>query len=156
MQQLLLPDQRSWNEDLVRIFFWEHEARTILAVPPSLIGSSNKILWGLSSDGNFSARSALTLKSAGEGEASEPLATTDFWKRIWSLNIPKKAKNFMWCLYIASIPTNSNLIKKNAIENANCPICFNEEEIAIHIVQNCKAENDVWLDKSLAIKKWQK
>lgn len=49
--------------------------------------------------------------------------SSGFWRKIWNLKIPLKAKQFIWRDLTKSLPTKDQLMLKHVAINAMCPVC---------------------------------
>lgn len=70
---------------------------------------------------------------------------TDFnWKKLWSLVIPPKVKNFIWRSLQNCIPTLDNLRKKHVEVYPICPVCSSFIETLDHILLLCSFAQQCW------------
>lgn len=54
-----------------------------------------------------------------------------FWKEFWKLTISHKIKLFAWCACKDDLPCLSNLKKRKANANEQCPFCtYLEKDLA--------------------------
>ncbi|KAF5478245.1 hypothetical protein F2P56_004821 [Juglans regia] len=88
------------------------------------------------------------------GESSNWQITKQMWKLVWNLNVPRKVKHFIWKALQSILPTKLNMWKRNVVEDATCPICKKEEESIQHVLWNCPAANNVWVERSSGLHKW--
>lgn len=89
----LIDEERGkWLEDKVREEFLPHEAEAIISIPLSNLGTKDKLIWSATSNGCYSTKSAYHLLSMGvvvsEPGPSIPNAHNQFWRQLWSLNVP--------------------------------------------------------------------
>jgi len=66
------------------------------------------------------------------------------WKRIWSLSVPCKVRNFLWRAYKNIIPTLNNLKHRCVVEDSKCSLCAQHDEDVIHALWSCPAFVQVW------------
>ncbi|KAG2725009.1 hypothetical protein I3760_01G047300 [Carya illinoinensis] len=153
-----IEEERNWNEALIREIFVEAEVEQILSLPLSKMGSDDKMVWGPSRKGLFSVRSAYYLemeRRRNKGESSTEFNRDSSWDNIWKLNIPEKAKLFLWKAGNNYIATKSNLLAKKVMGNDLCPVCKLHNESVMHILWQCVASSDVWIESSARIQKWR-
>jgi hypothetical protein len=115
--------------------------------------------WHPDPKGVFSVRSAyklrLKLKDVAAGETSSSTAanpTTDAsskWKRIWSLNTPRKISMFLWRLGHNSLPVKMNLRRRGVELDTLCPMCHRLDEDCGHIFLKCRFAKSVWREANL-------
>lgn len=77
------------------------------------------------------------------GEQHWPQA--EFWKNLWSLDLPGKVTNFMWRVCKSGIPTVVALSQKVVQIDTRCSWCLGPEENIEHVLFHCSTVNDVWL-----------
>uniref|UniRef100_A0A2C9UVF2 Reverse transcriptase zinc-binding domain-containing protein n=1 Tax=Manihot esculenta TaxID=3983 RepID=A0A2C9UVF2_MANES len=58
------------------------------------------------------------------------------WKKIWSLQLIPKVKNFIWCAYI--------LVSRHIPIQDVCPFYLVESEIVFHALISCQFARQVW------------
>ena len=58
--------------------------------------------------------------------------------------VPEKVKIFLWRAAKDLLHTAENLLKKNVVYEATCPICRNEMESIAHALLDCKIAMKVW------------
>ena len=71
-------------------------------------------------------------------------AQKNFWKKVWSLNVPSKIQHFIWRACIDSFPTKLNLSKRIPIPNAICERCGSEIEDTVHALWGCQKLKELW------------
>lgn len=69
---------------------------------------------------------------------------SDFWRNIWSLNVPSKVKHLIWRAYNESLPTKLNLFKRKVTNNAIYEVCEAEMEDTVHTIQGCQRVKEIW------------
>ncbi|XP_074347342.1 putative mitochondrial protein AtMg00310 [Apium graveolens] len=104
---LMVPNERKWDEDLVKDVFNQRDANLILATPLSE-NSRDSWFWRKDKLGNYPFKMPYILI-----QESKPLVNqcgnTRFWKRVWNLSVPPKAKNFMWRAIMGCLSTKDML-----------------------------------------------
>lgn len=79
---------------------------------------------GRNFQGLFSVRSAykvaLVLKNDGKmGSCSDGSNLRQFWRRLWSIQIPHKIRHFAWRAARDILPTKENLVTRKVLVEAN-------------------------------------
>lgn len=59
------------------------------------------------------------------------------WKKLWSLKVPAKLRNFAWRLATNSVPTEVVRHNRNMAESSVCPICNSAEDTWKHALVQC-------------------
>ena len=112
---LIDENNSCWLEDRVRDEFLPHEAASILSLPLSHLGADDKLIWAAKNNGIYSTKTTYqllndTTKSTATGPSNRNVQK-NFWKKVWSLNVPSKIQHFIWKACIDSLPTKLNLSK---------------------------------------------
>ena len=66
------------------------------------------------------------------------------WKKIWSLSVPCKIRNFLWRACKNAIPTLNNLKRRCVVEDSKCSLCAQHDEDVIHALRSCLTLAQVW------------
>ncbi|PRQ51455.1 putative ribonuclease H-like domain, reverse transcriptase zinc-binding domain-containing protein [Rosa chinensis] len=108
-------------------------------IPVGFEGSGpDRIIWGETSNGCFSVKSAYLALIKEENYDAFP------WYFIWKLPIPPKLKTFMWMLCQGRILTNVERVKRRLASDPSCPICHEHPETLIHMLRDCPSAKNVW------------
>lgn len=73
----------------------------------------------------------------------------NFWKSIWSLQVPPKIQFFLWRLVSNACPTNEQLFKRGGITTPMCRRCNIHQESVSHLFLQCEHSKRVWSVLSL-------
>lgn len=73
----------------------------------------------------------------------------DFWKKVWSLNLPGKVINFLWRVCRAFLPTAASLVEKRVQVDIRCQWCLQATETACHVLFDCMFAKFVWTEAKL-------
>lgn len=142
VSSLMIPDERRWDEDLIKDIFNQRDANIILATP-LLESNEDCWYWRREKSGNYSVKTAYILI-----QESKPLvnqyANTRFGKRLWNLTIPPKVKSFMWRAITSCLPTKDMLQLKHVNVNVVCSFCNREVETTGHILLACYFARSCW------------
>ncbi|KAL8166813.1 hypothetical protein V2J09_008312 [Rumex salicifolius] len=76
--------------------------------------------WGLSSDGNFSVKSAYDLITGGNGDTE---VDSDIYRAIWKLHVPERVRCFIWLALRGAVMTNEERRRRHLSGNDCCDCC---------------------------------
>lgn len=98
VSELVIEELKCWNEDLIHSIFEKEKAINICSIPLSKMGFEDKIIWGYTNVGKFTARSSYNAKHmrrrSRKGEPSNVNAQNKKWRKVWKLNVPGVVKQF--------------------------------------------------------------
>ena len=93
----------------------------------------DSLLWGLTSDGEYSVKSGSRL---AQGLLRDSLNPVDYaW--IWKLAVPPKVKFFLWKGCNDGLPSKSRLERCHVFLPQNCPFCNFHSESINHLCFAC-------------------
>ena len=119
VNDLFIPGTKAWNKELIEQNFLPWEAERIQSIPVSHFPMDDMLIWPLTTDGNYSIKSAYQLLSSESRAAlpssSEAEGCKHFWNRIWKLQVPNKVKHFLWRASRESLPTKLNLFSRHVL-----------------------------------------
>ena len=128
-------------------------AEKILRIPLAETEHEDLQVWKGESTGEFSVRSAYKLLhelTLDPNELFLHTETINFYRKLWTLQIPSKIKMTIWRISWNYIPSFLNLKIKRVLVNTKCPRCESEEESSRHILQQCPAAIEVWYHLNLS------
>uniref|UniRef100_A0A2N9IJ26 Reverse transcriptase zinc-binding domain-containing protein n=1 Tax=Fagus sylvatica TaxID=28930 RepID=A0A2N9IJ26_FAGSY len=130
-----------WNKELVERIFIPSEASLILSTTLSSRAPNDLLVWGGEKSGKYSVRSAYRMLANVDLEGNPGCFTTEywrmFWKKIWSVKVPFKIRNFLWRVCINALPTLVKLQRRTIISTARCSFCLAEDEDILHALWTC-------------------
>ncbi|KAA3474616.1 reverse transcriptase [Gossypium australe] len=130
---LIDTSTRKWNEELVLNTFTERDAERILCIPLE-----------------YSVRSGhRVLSHVGQTQIQNNVK--QFYKRLWSLELPSKIKITVWRSMRNYLPNFSNLHYRKIMGSVNCRRCQAETETREHLFRNCPVTKETW--ERLEVKK---
>lgn len=95
VSSLFLPNEKRWNEALIRQSFLPVDTEAILSVHIPQRDTRDKIAWTGSNNGVYSAKTGYQYwYNLKFGNAN--IHQSNRWKRVWSLRLPYKVKVFIW------------------------------------------------------------
>lgn len=100
---------------------------------------SDKLIWGLTSNGKFS------VKSAYHGLTECGARPNPLWKIIWNLHIPPKIQIFAWTVVHERVLTNVQRVKRNLTSDSSCHMCPGKPETLLHLFRDCARAKHFWL-----------
>jgi hypothetical protein len=100
-------------------------------------GVADDIVWTLTEDGQYSAKSAYNAQFYGS-TTSPP--SSSVWK-IWA---PPKVKFFAWLVIQNRIWTADRLAKRGWPNCGSCPLCQRAPESVLHLFVHCRYTNRLW------------
>ena len=149
VSELIDCENGVWKAELVKSVFLPYEAETILGITISAALPKDLVVWNAMSKGKFSVRSAymvaMNLCDHPEiGSCSNDGPIKNFWRKIWSLQIPNKVKHFAWRACKNILPCLSNLKRKGIMVDDKCVLCGVEGESTGHLFWDCTEAAEVW------------
>ena len=70
------------------------------------------------------------------------------WNGIWKLNVPNKVRHFLWQAIRESLPTKSNLHRRQVLNSGICDACGDCAEDGIHALWLCDAVKPIWMSNA--------
>ena len=96
----------------------------ITAIPLARVAGKDKLSWKENKGKVFNVKSAyqvaLRLKQQDCVEHSTAARDRPIWNKIWSLKVPPKVKNFLWCACCNIVPTRDNLHRRKLHVEPGC------------------------------------
>ena len=126
VQQLMHPNSRNWNEDLLRRLFDEESFEAIIQLRPLPAPRNDSICWRETQSGVFDVKSAHTLIC--EERTGDQLAS---WSALWKLPIHERFKVLLWRMASDIMPVKIRLARVYPTPNISCPFCETESESII-------------------------
>ena len=106
-----------------------------------LSNEDDKLAWNLSKSRRYSPKEGYVhLLDRSELEYSW------WWKVLWKLKCPIKAKIFCWFLFSNKALTWDVIVKKGREGPRRCPLCKLEDETNFHLGVTCPFTQSVWLN----------
>uniref|UniRef100_A0A2N9EM29 RNase H type-1 domain-containing protein n=1 Tax=Fagus sylvatica TaxID=28930 RepID=A0A2N9EM29_FAGSY len=156
VSSLIQVDTGLWNKELVELVFIPSEASLILSTTLSSRAPNDLIVWGGEKSGKYSVRSAYRMLATVDLDGNPGCSTTEywrmFWKKIWSVKVPFKIRNFLWRVCIDALPTLVKLQRRTIISTARCSFCLAEDEDIMHALWTCPLLMPLWTHHKLTRK----
>lgn len=108
--------------------------------PPAPNIGRDRVIWGLTSDGSFSSKSAYDALST-----SQVSTQSREWNYVWGLKGPFKVCNFVWRLLHNGLWVNYRRWQSNLTTTPTCPLCDEADETPLHLFRDCSKVKPLWL-----------
>ena len=147
VNSLIKAETGEWDTLEIQRMFLPHEAVIICGIPLSTRLPSDRIIWGLTTSGTFTTKSAYKLlvshASTNLAGSSSSVQQRKFWRDLWLL-VPNKIKHFAWRACNSSLPTMVNLQRRHISVLSTCEACETEHEDELHALWSCSKLAEVW------------
>lgn len=114
--------------------------KKILQIPLAETDHEDIQVWKEEPSGEFSVRSAYKLLQGANLDPSNYLLqteTTNFYKKLWGLQLPSKITITIWRISWDFIPHLANLRYRRITVSDRCPRCHVGVEDSPHIFRQC-------------------
>ena len=158
---LINPSSRTWSVDLIKVGFNLEEAATILCIPFSITGCTDKLGWFHTANGIYSVRTGYraamelmddgALEKRGRDTTSDKTKSVQFWKSIWSLDVPNKMKFFIWKCCNHALAVRRNLKRRHMRVDNICGVCGQVDETENHIFFYYETSHRFWFCSPLQL-----
>ena len=133
---------------MIHQLFLPHESRIILGIPLSFNLPCDRLIWSKTPSGLFTTRSSYKLLTcdavANNPSNSNSSPQKSFWRGIWMLRSPSKAKQFTWRACNDALPTMVNLLRRHIVTSNVCEVCKSQPEDILHAVWGCEDLEVLW------------
>ena len=136
-----------WDAEMLEGILVPAEAAIAKKIPLARSPTEDSLFWPFTANGQYTCKSGYRLLKDLEAEAeddSQPDMDRNFWKCIWSLEVPNKYKNMVWRACRNSLPTKLNLTRRTIIDNLTCDRCSSNIEDSLHAQWVCLGLDEVW------------
>ncbi|KAM2783884.1 hypothetical protein COP1_013323 [Malus domestica] len=161
VRDLIDPGSREWKTDMVKGGFLEEDVTSILSIPLSRYGMSDRLIWHHSRNGEYTVRTgygvALGLMENGDmgkkgrGMPSSAPSLSHVWNKIWNLEVPNKMKFFVWKCCNNALAVRRNLKRRNLRVGNFCEGCMQPDETENHLFFRCEISHIFWFCSPLQI-----
>ena len=111
------------------------------------------LIWPHSQDGQYSCKSGywfLMDEEAMDIAQDDVITDSKLWKGIWTLLVPNKVKNQLWCVCHNALPTKASLVHRTIINDPLCDHCHEAYETPVHALWDCKELDTIWVGWELS------
>ena len=105
-----------------------------------LTEQEDDLIWDLDPSGAYTPKAGYLMLSAEAGGREEVW----WWRKLWKLKCPSKARLFMWCVLENRVSTWDILQKRSFQGPGWCALCKKELEMIPHLFINCSFTIAVW------------
>ena len=144
VEVLINPVTRSWRAEVIEHVFSTQEANIIKGIPLSSTSQKDVLVWPFTPSGTYSVKSGyrfLTDNSAQPQVSNQDLA---FWKKLWSLGVLSKVKNFVWRASWEALPVKANQCRRRITREGQCETCKTGDETCSHAIFFCSDVQVMW------------
>uniref|UniRef100_A0A2N9IZ60 Reverse transcriptase domain-containing protein n=1 Tax=Fagus sylvatica TaxID=28930 RepID=A0A2N9IZ60_FAGSY len=156
VSSLILDTPAIWNTSLIEQIFSPGDVQLITGLVLSSRRGEDKLIWSREKCGIYSVRSAYRLLCeemyANEPGCSDTGVWKQFWKKVWSVQVPHKLRQFLWRACTESLPTMVNMQRRCIVPSARCSFCHFEDEDVRHVLWSCPVLSSVWASHGFACK----
>ncbi|KAA3466275.1 Ribonuclease H-like superfamily protein [Gossypium australe] len=144
---LIDHSSRKWRREVLEATFSEFIVEKILRIPLATEANDDVVAWCGEHSGEFSVRSAYKLLQSHEVDPTAYVlqnAYKNFYKKLWSLNLPSKIKITTWKISWNYLPTRVNMHHRRLSTILLCPRCGAGAEDINHLFRECPVSLEIW------------
>ncbi|KAF3447422.1 hypothetical protein FNV43_RR12608 [Rhamnella rubrinervis] len=132
---LLIPNTRQWNEELLDELFTPASVQAIKRIGWSTLLSHDKLIWKANNTGIFSVQMAyIVLKGFAEYEEVDPI-----WKQLWKPKLHIRLKVFMRRILSGSLPARECLADRLGLNEKDFTVLNPRDMLRDRSLENEKA-----------------
>lgn len=142
VRDLIDTSTMQWDRENFFDLFAHRTRMEILAIHLSRTLDYDTLNWTENTNNVFNVKSAyrvvLRMKERSRIEHSTTGQDRHHWKKIWTLNVPPKVRNFLWhaCFNII-LPTRENLSRRKVSVKPHCEFCCQSSESVGLLLWEC-------------------
>ncbi|GMP82024.1 hypothetical protein CsSME_00036510 [Camellia sinensis var. sinensis] len=150
---------KQWKLETIQSIISATDLEAIKSIQLSFEGCDEALFWHPNKSGIYTVKSGyqlakvLSSSSPPDQPSSSFLLPPNFWKHIWTLQVPQKIRHFWWRFCKNLLATKVNLSKCRCAASNMCSVCLKEEESVEHLLFDCGWTKAVWFGSML---KWTK
>lgn len=141
-------DQSGWDIDLLHDIFEDRDIQLILSIPLNTT-YEDVWYWNREKMGQYTIKSAYAVIQ--EDRIVDQQVDTEWWKRMWNLQVPLRVKHFMWRATRDVLPTKDQLLTKRVPVLEFCPICNEGKESIYHLLVTCPFAKLCWNELKIVV-----
>ncbi|KAL9302058.1 putative ribonuclease H domain, reverse transcriptase zinc-binding domain-containing protein [Arabidopsis thaliana] len=149
VKDLLLPDGRDWNWNLVSLLFPDNTQENILALRPGGKETRDRFTWEYSRTGHYSVKSGYWVMTEIINQRNNPQEVLQpsldpIFQQIWKLDVPPKIHHFLWRCVNNCLSVASNLAYRHLAREKSCVRCPSHGETVNHLLFKCTFARLTW------------
>lgn len=144
VSSLMVPNQRSWDLDVIADIFNSRDKDLILQIPLSYRRESDVWYWLHDPCGVYSVHNYYKYLTHHDTNYSSRI-----WKSLWKLEVPGKVRNFLWRAATNVLPTAENLVQRRVDIMPTCSLCHACSEIVTHALLECGFAKSCWMSSAI-------
>jgi hypothetical protein len=157
VKELMIPETRWWNRQLVNNTFLPFEAEQILQIPIMNISRDDVFTWPRSRDGEYTVKSGYqAIKDWNEDNNNPSTSYTNkpnpTWQKLWKMKIPPKHSSLIWRILNNALPVTHNLRKRGINCYPLCYKCKDGTEDQDHVFSKCIWAQQIWFASPLTVR----
>lgn len=148
VHHLIDHDNKTWNDNFVRVVIVEKDANRIFSLRISRTGRNDSYVWIHSKSGSYSVKTGYKVaveqrQRLQPREVVEPSVNV-LKGKVWKLQAPRKIKHFVWQSLSGFVASASKLKERHCGVDSVCQRCGAEQETINHILFECPPSVQCW------------
>ncbi|XP_075654720.1 uncharacterized protein LOC142624873 [Castanea sativa] len=144
VEVLINQRTRSRRNNVIDHVFNSQEVEIIKSIPLSLTTQLNVLIWPFTPSGSYSIKSGYHFLQENFAQSQSAGQDTEFWEKVWSMEVPSKIKNFVWQASKDALPVKMNLLRRKISQDGQCDICKAGDEDCLHALFFCSEIQAMW------------
>ena len=147
VDSLIDNNTENWDAEMLKGVLVPAEAELALRIPLPRSQTEDVLFWPFTTNDQCNCKSGYKfLKGLEENSDVSTHTEVDrkLWKKMWSLEVPNKYKNLLWCACRNSLPTRQNLVWRTIIQTSTYDRCSLHAEDSLQALWSCTGLNEVW------------
>ncbi|KAL1184899.1 hypothetical protein V6Z11_A01G077400 [Gossypium hirsutum] len=149
VSELIEYRNRTWKSKLIHTTFSEEVAQQILLIPLARSPHDDFLCWRGKASDEYKARSGYKILLQSNGNYNQS-ANNNFYKKIWTSDLPLKIRITAWRSTLNYLPTLANLKTKRVTNNDICQRCMQGQENRDHLFRDCAVSKETWAELEFA------
>lgn len=151
VSEIINHSEARWDVEKINQLFTPMDVDFILSIPLSTRNRPDFWAWNFEKkNGVFTVKSAyrllVNMKEPGnafkknDGGRSDTRKSEE-WTNMWQLQVPSKARVFLWRLMKQSLPTKDVLHHRNMADQSICTLCGTQDSWKHSLIENAIRQN---------------
>ncbi|KAA3465669.1 Ribonuclease H-like superfamily protein [Gossypium australe] len=121
VSDLIDKETNTWKQDIIRSLLGEEQMERILTIPLASSRPREELVWRGDNTGVYTAKSGYRWLITEGGTRIQNEIPTNFFTKLWELQMPSKICILMWKISNKYLPTLHNLKVRQLTVNPLCP-----------------------------------